>query len=58
MVFAKSAGASPCRFPARRDDAEPQPPDKDRTLGGIAVAQIEGWIELRGCREVSAYSPV
>jgi hypothetical protein len=46
MVFAKSAGALPCRFPARRDlDAELQPPDKDQTFGGIAVAQIEGWME-------------
>jgi hypothetical protein len=46
MVFAKSAGALSCRFPARRDlDAELQPPDKDRTFGGIAVAQIEGWME-------------
>jgi hypothetical protein len=37
---------APCRFPARRDlDAELQPPDKDRAFGGIAVAQIKGWME-------------
>jgi hypothetical protein len=34
------------QVPARRDlDADLQPPDKDRTFGGIAVAQIEGWME-------------
>jgi len=46
MVFAKSAGGLHCGFPARRDlDAELQPPDKDQAFGGIAVAQIEGWME-------------
>jgi hypothetical protein len=46
MVFAKSAGGLPCIFPARRDlDADLQPPDKDRAFGGIAVAQIKGWME-------------
>ena len=46
MVFAKSPGGSPCRFPARRDlDAELQPPDIDQPFGEIAVAQIEGWME-------------
>jgi len=46
MVFEKSPGGLPCRFPARRDlDAELQPPDMDQAFGGIAVAQIEGWME-------------
>ena len=46
MVFAKSAGALPCRFPARRDlGAELQPPDMDRAFGEIAVAQIKDWME-------------
>jgi len=46
MVFGKSPGGLPCRFPARRDlDAELQPPDMDRAFGGIAVAQIKGWME-------------
>jgi hypothetical protein len=47
MMFAKSAGGLPCIFPARRDlDAELQrPPDMDQAFGGIAVAQIKGWME-------------
>jgi hypothetical protein len=46
MVFAKSAGGLPCRFPARRDlDAKLQPPDMDQAFDGIAVGQIKGWME-------------
>jgi len=46
MVVDESPGGLPCRFPARRDlDVELQLPDMDRTFGGIAVAQIEGWME-------------
>jgi len=45
MVFAKSTGRLPCRFPASRDlDAALQPPDMDRAFGGTAVAWIEGWM--------------
>jgi hypothetical protein len=48
MVFGKSPGGLPCRFPARRDlDAELQPPDTDRPFGGIAVAQIKDWMGER-----------
>src|SRR4030095_1065554 len=46
MVFGKSPGGLPCRFPARRDlDAELRPPDMDQAFGGIAVAQIKGLME-------------
>jgi hypothetical protein len=46
MIFEKSPGGLPCRFAARHDlDAELQPSDMDRAFGGIAVAQIEGWME-------------
>jgi hypothetical protein len=45
IVFGKSPGGLPCRFPARRDlDAELQPPDMDRAFGETAVAQIKGWM--------------
>jgi hypothetical protein len=46
MIFEKLPGGLPCRFPARRDlDAELQPPVMDQAFGGIAVAQIEAWME-------------
>jgi hypothetical protein len=35
-----------------------QSPDKDRTRGGIAVAQNPTLDEVKSCREVSAYSTV
>jgi hypothetical protein len=38
----------PCSFPAKPDlDAELKPPDMDRAFGGIAVAQIKGWMGER-----------
>ena len=59
MVFAKSAGGLPCRFPARRDlDAVLQPPDMDRASGGNRRCSDRRLDGVRGCREVSAYSTV
>jgi hypothetical protein len=57
MVFGKSHGGLPCRFPARRDlDAVLQPPDIDRAFGGTAVASDQRLDGVRGYREVNAYS--
>ena len=59
MVFGKSPGGLPCRFPARRDlGAVLQPPDIDRAFGGTAVGSDQGLDGVRGYREVSAYSTV
>jgi hypothetical protein len=57
MVFGKSRGGLPCRFPARRDlGAVLQPPDIDRAFGGTAVGSDQRLEGVRGYREVSAYS--
>jgi len=47
MVFCEIAWrAAPAFFlPDVTSDAELQPSDKDRAFGGIAVAQIKGWME-------------
>ena len=46
MVFAKSAGGLLAGFlPDVTSTQELQPPDMDQAFGGIAVAQIKGWME-------------